>query len=120
MQQTRKLYDIELPDFREEKVKKQTYTKEFKLGAVKLVVDRGITPSEAAKDLGVSYYTLKNWLNAFKKNREDSFPGQGNLLTEDQRIRDLEKKLKRAEMERDLLKKTIGFFAELDRKSSLQ
>jgi transposase len=100
-------------------VKKQ-YTKEFKLGAVKLVVDRGMTPVEAAKDLGVSYYTLKNWINAFKVNKGDSFPGKGILLPGDQRIRDLEKKLKRTEMERDLLKKTIVFFAELDRKSSLQ
>ena len=101
-------------------MEKRQYTKEFKLGAVKLVVDRGMSPSEAAKDLGVSYYTLKNWVNAFKKNKENSFPRKGNLLPDDQRIRDLEKKLKRAEMERDLLKKTIAFFAELDRKNSLQ
>ena len=83
-------------------MEKRQYTKEFKLGAVKLVVDRGMSPSEAAKDLGVSYYTLKNWVNAFKKNKENSFPGKGNLLPDDQRIRELEKKLKRAEMERDL------------------
>lgn len=101
-------------------MEKRQYTKEFKLGAVKLVVDRGMSPSEAAKDLGVSYYTLKNWVNAFKKNKENSFPGKGNLLPDDQQIRELEKKLKRAEMERDLLKKTIVFFAELDRKNSLQ
>ncbi len=100
-------------------MKKNQYTKEFKLGAVKLVVDQGVPPLKAAKDLGISFYTLKNWIHAFRQSGRDSFPGKGNLLPEDQRIADLEKKLRRAEMERDLLKKTIAFFAELDRKNMM-
>lgn len=97
---------------------KKRYTKEYKLGAVKLVVDEGVSPAKAAKDLGISYCTLKNWVYAFRKNKADAFPGKGNLLPADQRVVDLEKRLRRAEMERDILKKTIVFFAELDRKNS--
>ncbi len=100
-------------------IQRKRYTKEFKVGAVKLVTEQGMTIADAAKDLGLSYATLNNWTIAFNKNKEDAFPGKGNLLPADARIQDLEKRLKRAEMERDLLKKTIGLFAELDRKNSL-
>jgi transposase len=95
------------------------YTKEFKLGAVKLVVDEGVAPAKVGRDLGVSYYTVKNWVNAFRKNKESSFPGKGNLLPADQEKRDLENQLRRVTMERDLLKKTIAFFAEQDRKNMM-
>jgi transposase len=95
------------------------YTQEFKIGAVRLVIDEKMTVPAAAKDLGISHYTLSNWVYAAKKKGKDAFPGQGKLSPEDQRIRDLERRLRRAEMERDLLKKTIAFFAEQDQKNML-
>ncbi len=95
------------------------YSSEFKAGAVKLVREEGKSIGEVAKDLGVIYTTLKNWVYASDKYKEEAFPGQGNLRPEDAKIKELEKKLKRAEMERDLLKKTIVFFAEQDRKNSM-
>ena len=95
------------------------YAPEFKAGAVRLVREEGKKASEVARDLGVLYSTLKNWLYATDKYKGDAFPGQGNLRPEDAKIRELEKKLRRAEMERELLKKTIAFFAEQDRKNSM-
>lgn len=99
------------------KIERKHYDAEFKQGAVRLVVEEGKTAVEAARDLGINYCTLKNWLYAYEKHKGDAFPGQGNLRPEDQKIRELEKKLRRAEMERDLLKKTIALLGELDRRN---
>ena len=101
-------------------MEKKTYTKEFKAGAARMVVDKKERASQVARDLGVSTASMTKWVREYKRSGNGSFPGKGFLAPEDQRIRDLEKKLKRAEMERDLLKKTIVFFAEQDRKSSMQ
>jgi len=97
---------------------RKVYTKEFKLGAVKLMAEQRMTVSQVAKDLGVSHFALRKWMSQFKQNGLVAFPGKGNLLPWDQEKRDLERRLRRAEMERDLLKKTIAFFAEHDRKST--
>lgn len=95
---------------------RKVYTKEFKLGAVKLVADQKMTVSQVARDLGVSHFALRKWMTQFRQNGMVGFPGKGNLLPWDEEKRDLERRLRRAEMERDLLKKTIVFFAEHDRK----
>ena len=97
----------------------KSFTKEFKLGAIKLALEEGKSQAKVAKDLGIGYSTLAHWIQDYKNNKAEAFPGKGNLLPWDQEKRELERKLRRAEMERDLLKKTIAFFAELDRKGTL-
>lgn len=101
-------------------MERKWYTDEFKRGAVKLVIDEGMTLKAAAKDLGINPSTLANWVYSKEEKGKDAFPGSGNLSPSNQRIRDLERRLKRAEMERDLLKKTIAFFAAQDQKNMLQ
>lgn len=94
------------------------HTKEFKEGAVRLAKEPGMTVKKAAQDLGISHYVLKNWIYAKVKHEEEAFPGHGNLRPEDLKIKELEKKLRRAEMERDILKKAVTYFAELDKRNS--
>jgi len=96
----------------------KAFTKEFKLGAIKMVLEEGKTQGAVSRDLGIGYSTLAHWVQGYKKHKGNAFPGKGNLLPWEQEKRDLERKLRRAEMERDLLKKTIAFFAELDRKGT--
>ena len=83
-------------------MKNKVDTKEFKLGAARLVVDEGKRASEVARDLGCSTSAMTKWVRDYKQHGDGSFPGKGNLTPEDQRIKDLEKRLRRAEMERDL------------------
>ena len=98
-------------------MEKKVYTKEFKVGAARMVVEEGKKASEVGRDLGVSTSSMTKWVRDYKKHGGGAFPGKGFLTPEDQKVNDLEKRLRRAEMERDLLKKTIAFFAELDRKN---
>ena len=99
-------------------MKKKTYTREFKAGAARMVVRENEKASKVARDLGVSNSALTKWIRDFKQHGDGAFPGRGFLAPSDEKVRELERKLRRAEMERDLLKKTIAFFAEQERKGT--
>ena len=96
---------------------KKVHTKEFKLGAVKMVVEQEMRVSQVARDLGIASSSVSTWVNNYKKHGGGAFPGKGFLAPQDQEKRDLEKQVRRLTMERDLLKKTMGLFVEHDRKS---
>lgn len=100
-------------------MKKKTYTKEFKLGAARMVVDEQKKAAEVARDLGVSYSAITKWVGDYKRSGAGAFPGKGYLTPEDDRMRQLEKENRLLRMERDLLKKTMGLFAGQDRTSSM-
>lgn len=43
-------------------MKKNVYTKEFKIGAARMVVEEKVLPSKVAIDLGVSVSALSKWV----------------------------------------------------------
>ena len=88
------------------------YDREFKVGAVKLVVEEGKSVKQVAADLGVSEPALRQWIAAYRQDRGDAFPGSGRLKPKDEELRRLREELRITRMERDCLKKTIAFFAE--------
>lgn len=59
---------------------------------------------------------MTKWVRDYKKSGNGAFPGKGFVTPEEDQIRKLEKENRRLTMERDLLKKTIVLFAELDKK----
>lgn len=96
-----------------EKRKQKQYTKEFKVEAVKLVIDQGMKVVDVAKDLGVSYPALTTWVKQYKTSSENAFPGKGKLSADDEKVRQLEQQLRRMTLERDILKKAMGYFVEI-------
>ena len=93
------------------KRERKIYDPAFKTKAVELSKER-TNISELARELGIAVTLLYKWCKEFEKFGEGSFPGNGNLkLTpEQEKIHELEKKLKDAELERDILRKAIGIF----------
>jgi transposase len=92
---------------------RRKYDSDFKRNAVVLSEESGRTVSEVAENLGINSDLIYRWRRQMRKNGELAFPGHGKMsLTEDQkRIRELEKKLKDTEMERDILKKAMAIFS---------
>lgn len=84
---------------------RRRYTKEFKLEAIELTRQRGGDVSGVAANLRIHPNMLRRWIKAYDEDPEYSFPGQGNLKTPEERMRQLKKKLKETEQERDILKK---------------
>ncbi|WP_177765156.1 transposase [Flavobacterium sp. I3-2] len=95
---------------------RKIYDTAFKIRAVELSNDRN-NLSELARELGIKVSLLYKWRKEYQQFGTGSFPGNGNLkLTpEQERIHELEKKLKDAELERDILKKAISIFSKSDR-----
>lgn len=84
------------------------YPEEFKIEAVKQVVDRGHSIANVAKRLDVTTHSLYAWV---KKYGPDS--KKHNDLTDAQaEIKRLQKELKRTTEERDILKKAAAYFAK--------
>lgn len=92
-------------------MKKKVFSKEFKLEAVKLVTERGMTCAQAARDLGIGQNVVSRWVREFKSSKEQSFPGRGQMKPDDAEIARLRRELAKTKAERDILKKTIGYFA---------
>ena len=92
--------------------KRRTYTREFKIEAVKLVTEQGYSVAEAARSLGLHETLLRSWKQAFEAEGDHAFPGKGNLSPFEEEIRRLRAENKRLLMERDILKKATAFFAK--------
>ena len=91
---------------------RRTFTREFKLEAVKLVTERGMTKSQAARDLGIHVNVLRKWIEDLEQDAKQAFPGQGKRRADDAEIARLKRELADAKAERDILKKAIAYFAK--------
>ena len=91
---------------------RRVFTIEFKHEAVKLVRERGVTISQAAKDLGLHVTVLRKWVRDAQANGPAAFPGRGKQRPDDAEVARLRRELAKALTERDVLKKAIAFFAK--------
>jgi transposase len=98
------------------KRERKIYDPAFKTKAVELSNIRD-NISELARELGIKATLLYKWRKEYEEFGTGSFPGKGNLkqTAEQEKIHELEKKLKDAELERDILKKAIGIFSKSGR-----
>lgn len=94
--------------------KRRRYDAEFKRNAIALSEEPGRTAHSVELSLGIANGMISRWKRQLEKNGELAFPGNGieALTPEQQKIRDLEKRLKDAEMDRDILKKALAIFSK--------
>ena len=91
-------------------MKRVRYPAEFKAEAVKQVTDRGHGVVEVAKRLGISDKSLYLWV---RLSKEQQGMGNGETAVMRVEIARLKAELKRANEERDILKKAATYFAKL-------
>ncbi|MCZ8530926.1 transposase [Alteromonas sp. PRIM-21] len=92
----------------------QRFTEEFKIQAVKQVTDQGYSVASVSERLGVTSSSLYNWIKAYGIDSEENRQSQ----EQSDRIKQLEKELKRVTMERDILKEATVFFAGESKKNT--
>ena len=94
----------------------KTYTKEFKLEALRLMEQSDRPTSEIAMQLGIRRNQLYKWKEAMKKTDDVPATKKGAPRKEEQsEITRLRQELKRVKEENEILKKAAVFFAkELD------
>jgi len=88
-----------------------TYSEELKLTIVKLA-ESGRPTKELSEEYGVGKSTINNWRRAYRKNGNNKVTVE--MSSEQKRIRELEKQLADAALERDILKKAVRIFSKND------
>ena len=90
----------------------RTYDKDFKINAVSLYKSSGHSLKTIAEELGLSTSTLSHWVQEYKKEGGQSFPGKGQVRSSEEELRDLRRELLHVRQERDILKKALAIFSE--------
>jgi transposase len=93
-------------------MERRKFTREFKLEAVRLIKDRGVSYVQASQDLGVHTSQLRSWVKAFADDPQYAFPGPGQMKPEQLEIARLKREVTKLKAERDILKKAAAYFAK--------
>jgi transposase len=87
---------------------KKDYSEEFKKESVRVFECSGVSKSQVARELGINHHTFYGWVEKYGAKREKCDVGE-DLASENKRLR---RELKRAELERDILKKAVSIFSK--------
>jgi len=96
--------------------KRKRYDKSFKEEAVKLAMETSIV--KAAERLGISQFTLRNWVDNMKYRSDNPFIGSGNkyIAAQDVEKVALQKEIKELKRANEILKEALSFFAVSQKK----
>jgi transposase len=89
---------------------RRSFTREFKVEAVKLVPEQRRSFAEAAANLGIAESLLRQWKKDLDDQGEQAFPGKGNLPALQEELRRLCAENKRLQRERDILPLNTSIF----------
>ena len=85
---------------------RRSYTDEFRMGAVRLILDEGKTVSRVAQDLDLTPSALASWV---KQARADRSNGKTGLTTEERaELAQLRRENRTLRLQRDILKKAAA------------
>ena len=90
---------------------RRRFGREFKLEAVRLVRDRGVTVAQASRDLDLHENLLRKWVKDFAVDPQHAFPGPGQMKPEQLEIERLRREVTKLKAERVILRKAAAYFA---------
>jgi transposase-like protein len=94
--------------------KRPSFTKEFKLEAVRLLEQGDKTPADLARELGIRRNQLYKWQEQLQaKGQEQVFPGHGRRTGHEAEMAKLRRDVARLEEENAILKKAAIYFAKV-------
>jgi len=90
---------------------RRRFDRAFKLEAVRLVRDRGVSAAQAARDLDLNENMLRRWVKELSADQQHAFLGPGQMKPEQLEIDRLRREVIKLKAERDILKKAAAYFA---------
>jgi len=94
-----------------EKKPRKSYTREFKIEAVRMTTEGGVSVARAARDLDLNENTLHNWRRQFRQWGAGPTAGKEDLSLAEENRR-LRKLLADTQEERNFLKKAAVWLAK--------
>ena len=94
------------------KKKQERYDSDFRRKAIELSELPGKTATMVEKELGIYQGAISAWKSSLRLHGEDAFPGKGRKTGLEAENALLRKQLKQREMECEILKKAMGYFAK--------
>jgi transposase len=91
---------------------RRQFSGEFKREAVQLAKKPGNSAAQVAKELDLSESLLRNWIRQFGSGKWEAAPGKDLKAASTQELERVKRELNRVKMERDILKKALGYFAK--------
>jgi transposase len=91
--------------------KRRKFGRDFRLAAVKKVIEQGLSYAAVGRDLGVGANLIRKWKKTFEEDGslEAEVANSSSIEAELKRLREQNRQLI---MERDILKKATAFFAK--------
>lgn len=90
----------------------KTYSKEFKIEAVRLSVESDKPVTQVARELGLRVNQIYKWRKQLEEKEDAAFSGKRAAKDKDAEIQRLKKALAASQEENEFLKKTAVFFAK--------
>lgn len=90
---------------------RRRYPREFKIDAIKRVLEDGQPQTHVARDLGISVNTLAGWKREYLEDPRHAFPGNGRQTPDDAELTRLRREVARLKRENEILKKAAAYFA---------
>jgi transposase len=87
---------------------RKTYTREFKLDAVRLVTEQFYSVSQACKALEIGETAFRRWLSQYEEERSGLTPTAKAITEEQRQIQQLQSRIKQLELEKEILKKATA------------
>ena len=95
------------------------FSPEFKSKAVRLIQERGYSVSQACRELDIGETALHRWISQVEaENQGYILPGGKPISPEQQRIYELEKRIKELEEDKLILKKATAILMSLYRQNT--
>ena len=91
---------------------RRRYDRDFKEGAVRLVVEGGRSVRSVARDFGIHENMLHRWKQEYQEDPEYAFPGKGHMKPHEEEILKLKRRIKDLEEDRAILKKALAIFSK--------
>lgn len=95
--------------------KRNRFTREFKVEAVRLLEEGNKPAADLARELGIRRNQLYRWKDVVDKKGNDAFPGHGKrsgTKSQSSEVARLKRELAQSKEEVEILKKAAAFFAK--------
>jgi transposase len=90
---------------------KRTYSKEFKIEAIRLYQNSGKSMRQIEEELGISPGLLNKWRARHREDNQQAFVGKGHQTELEEELRRLKRENEIVRQERDVLKKALVVFS---------